>query len=500
MITAMGAMDRIRMLIGDEPTLGRLLERLASIHGDDPLVEEAGDRGLRLSYREGAERVDRMAAGIAAKIEPGDRVVLNVPNGYDLFLLCQAACRAGGVAVPVNDKMRAAEIEHVVDDSGAALVITDSADVLADEGLGDERAMTAHADDVAGIFYTSGTTGLPKGARLTHQALVGTSARMAALPVRLAREAVTGMPVAHIAGFTILVAAMCGGVPVYLLRAFRPTDALDAIESRRATAFVGVPTMYRMMDEAGAADRDLRSIRMWASGADAMPDDLVKKFQRMGATVTLPLVGVDLGEAIFVDGYGMVELAGGVATRVSLPRVTLPLMPLPGNSMKAVDEAGNEVGVGEVGELVVKSRGALKGYHGNDQASHEVLTEEGWVRTGDLARRGPFGLMTLAGRMKHVIKHGGYSVFAVEVETQLARHPDVAEAAVIGLPDDRKGEVPAAVVRLRPGASLTEDALIAWAKEQMADYKVPTRVAFVDELPRTGTDKIQKDALPDLFD
>ena len=496
----MGAFDRIKLLVGGEPTLGLLLERLAAIHGDTRLIEEAGDDGLTLTFAEGAQRVDRLAAGIAAKIEPGDRVVLNVPNGYDLFLLCQATCRAGGVAVPVNDKMRDAEIAHVVEDSGATLVVKDVADVLADEGLGDERAIAARPDDVAGIFYTSGTTGLPKGARLTHQSLVGTSARMAALPVRLAREAVTGMPVAHIAGFTVLVAAMCGGVPVYLLRKFRPTDALDAIESRRATAFVGVPAMYRMMDEAGAADRDLRSVRMWASGADSMPDDLAKKFQKMGATVTLPLIGANLGEAIFVDGYGMVELAGGVATRVALPGVTLPLMPLPGNSMKAVDEDGNEVRIGEVGELVVKSRSALKGYHGNDEASQEVITEDGWVRTGDLARRGPFGLMTLAGRKKHVIKHGGYSVFAVEVETQLCRHPDVAEAAVIGLADDRKGEVPAAVVRLRPGASLSEDDLIAWAGEQMADYKVPTRVVFVDEMPRTGTDKVQKDALKELFD
>jgi acyl-CoA synthetase (AMP-forming)/AMP-acid ligase II len=397
--------------------------------------------------------------------------------------------------------MRDAEIEHVVSDSGATLVVRDVSDVLADEGLGGERAGPADADDVAGIFYTSGTTGLPKGARLTHGALVGSLARIAALPHGFVRaEVVTGMPVAHIAGFTILIAAACGGVPVYLLRKFRPTDALDAIESRRATAFVGVPAMFRMMEEAGAADRDLRSVRMWASGADAMPDDLVKKFQKMGATVTLPLLGASVGEAVFVDGYGMVELAGGVATRMSLPGVTLPLMPLPGYHLKAVDDEGNEVGVGEVGELLVKGRGALKGYHGNDGASREVITDDGWVRTGDLARRGPFGLMTLAGRKKHVIKHGGYSVFAVEVETQLGRHPDVAEAAVIGLPDDRKGEVPAAVVRLRGGAALTEHDLIAWAKEQMADYKVPTRVVVVDELPRTGTDKIQKDALKHLFD
>src|SRR5438445_3790295 len=206
------------MLLGGEPTLGVLLERLAAVHDDTQLVEEAGDDGLRLTFAEGAERVDRLAAGIAAKIEPGDRVVLNVPNGYDLFLCCLAACRAGGVAVPVNDKMRDAEIEHVVTDSGATLVVRDPNDVLADDGLADERVTAVQADDVAGIFYTSGTTGLPKGARLTHHALVGMTARSAGLPLRFAREVVTGMPVAPIAGLTLLVVAMCGGVPVFLLR------------------------------------------------------------------------------------------------------------------------------------------------------------------------------------------------------------------------------------------------------------------------------------------
>jgi len=494
-----GAVDRIKLLIGGEPTLGILLERLAVIEAETQLVEEAGDGGLRLTFAGGAARVDRLAAGIAATIEPGDRVVLNVPNGYDLFLCCLAACRAGGVAVPVNDKMRDAEIEHVVTDSGATLVVRDPNDVLADDGLGDERVTAVQADDVAGIFYTSGTTGLPKGARLTHHALVGMTARSAGLPLRFAREVVTGMPVAHIAGFTLLVGVMCGGVPVFLLRRFNPIAALDAIESRRATAFIGVPAMYRMMEEAGAGERDLRSVRLWASGADTMPDELVKKFQKMGATVTLPLLGANVGEAIFVDGYGMVELAGGVATRVSLPGFRLPLMPMPGNQMKAVDDSGDEVGMGEVGELVVKGPGALKGYHGNEDASRAVITDDGWVRTGDLARRGPFGLVTLAGRKKHVIKHGGYSVFAVEVEAQLEQHPDVAEAAVIGLPDSRKGEIPAAVVRLRAGASLGQDELIAWAQEQMADYKVPARVVFVGEMPRTGTDKVQKDTLRELF-
>ena len=140
----------------------------------------------------------------------------------------------------------------------------------------------------------------------------------------------------------------------------------------------------------------------------------------------------------------------------------------------------------------------MKGYHGQDDATKETITD-GWLRTGDLARKGPFGLVEFAGRKKHVIKHGGYSVFAVEVERSMEEHPSVAECAVIGLPDERKGEIPVAVVRLGEGNGVSEAELVSWAKEHMSDYKAPRQVKIVDDLPRTGTDKVQKDELVKLF-
>jgi long-chain acyl-CoA synthetase len=497
----MGPLDRATLALRRDTTLGTLMERLARVNRDRRLVEEAGT-GLTLTYAEAAARVASMAAGIAARTAPGDRVVVAVENGYELFLLCLAASRAGAVAVPVNPKMTASEIDHVTTDSRAALVIERAADVEGAGGAGGEpmaEAAPAKVSDVAAIFYTSGTTGKPKGAELTHAALIGSATAAALYPAGLRRdEIVSGMPVAHIAGFSILLTAACSGVPLYLLPKFRPTDALDAIESRRATMFIGVPTMYRMMLEAGAEQRDLRSIRLWASGADAMPAELVQTFKKLGAIATLPVVGASVGEAIFIDGYGMVELAGGVAVKISLPLVDLPLVAMPGYQLRAVDDQGRQVRVGEVGELAVKGPGVLKGYHGKEEATAEVL-QGGWLRTGDLARRQPFGLVSLAGRKKHVIKHGGYSVFAVEVEHVLEEHAGVAEAAVIGLPDERQGEVPVAVVRCGAGPAPTEAELIAWAAERLADYKVPQRIRFVDELPRTGTDKVQKDELRHLF-
>jgi acyl-CoA synthetase (AMP-forming)/AMP-acid ligase II len=284
-------------------------------------------------------------------------VVIATPNGYALLLLCAAASRAGGVAVPVNPKMRDDEIAHVVDDSAAAVVVRDSAELEGANTSDGAASAVAAPDDVAALFYTSGTTGKPKGAQLTHRALVGQAGRGALFPSRLRRdEAVTGMPVAHIAGFSMLVQAAMLGVPVFLLRRFRPDVALDAIECRRATVFIGVPAMYRMMLEAGAESRDLSSVRLWASGADAMPFELARTFQRLGATATLPLVEKPVGDALFIDGYGMVELGGGAALKVLPP--LLPLrgamaVPLPGYKLKVVDDAGAEIGGGAVGELVV---------------------------------------------------------------------------------------------------------------------------------------------------
>ena len=476
--------------------LGRVLESLAADHGGGRLVEEHGT-GVCLTYREAADRVASMAGGIAAEVQPGDRVVIAAPNDYDLFLLCLAASRAGAVAVPVNPQMRPAEIDHVVDDSGAALVIRSADDVL-EAPLGE--AVTADPDDVAAIFYTSGTTGKPKGAQLTHNALLGNAELLRKAPALLRKgEVVCGLPIAHIAGFGAMLMFALLGTPMYLLPKFRPTDALDAIESRRSSAFVGVPAMYRMMLEAGAADRDLRSVRLWGSGADAVTPDIVKKFKRFGATFNAPFLGRPVGQAFFMDGYGMVELSGGVAIHMSPPFVDLPMLPMPGCKLKVVDDAGNEVPVGEVGELVVKAPGALKGYHGNEAATKEILTDDGWVRTGDLARRRRFGLVSFAGRMKHVVKHGGYSVFAVEVETTLEEHPSVAEAVVLGLPDERKGQVPVAVIR--PATSGADaDEIQAWAKERMSDYKWPRQIRVVDELPRTATEKVRKDELLALFE
>jgi acyl-CoA synthetase (AMP-forming)/AMP-acid ligase II len=485
---------RLDLARGRDLTLGTLLERVAEVHPHRLLVSEAG-RDRTLTTTDAAELVDRWAGAVAAQSELGDRVVLDLPNGYDVFLLTLAVARAGRVPAPVNAQMTRAEVHHVVADSGAALVVRD-VDELPDVGpFG--PAVAADPRSIAALFYTSGTTGSPKGAQLTHVGLLGGASGLAALPTELRRdELVMALPLAHIFGFALVVGAACGALPVHLLDHFNPIRVLDALETRRATVFAGVPAMYRMLEEAGADDRDLSSVRLWISGADAMPAEVARRFKRRGASLTLPLVGA-VGEAVFAEGYGMVETSGGVAIRVSPPLVPASFggsvgVPLPGVRFRVMGDDGDEVSVGEVGELWLTGPGVLTGYHGSPEATAGALTDDGWLRTGDLVRRGPLGIVNFEGRMKDVIKRGGYSVYAVEVEHDLEEHPDVLEAAVVAVPDERDGEVPVAAVRLADGADLAGADLEAWAIERMARYKVPVRFVEVDDFPRTGTDKIQR--------
>jgi acyl-CoA synthetase (AMP-forming)/AMP-acid ligase II len=490
----------LRLVRARDLTLGTYLERLVEVHGDRTLATDVAT-GRVWTHRAAAEHVARMAGAIAAQVAPGERVVIATPNGIEQVFAVLAVARAGAIPAPVNPQMTDDEIDHVVADSAAGLVVRDL------EPLLDARpAEAAPADpaDVAALFYTSGTTGKPKGVELTHRGLLGGVASAAAWPSTLHRdEAVVALPVAHIMGFVVLLGLAGAGIPAYVLPGFHPDEVLDAIEQRRATVFVGVPAMFRRLLDAGAENRDLSSVRLWGSGADAMPAELAARFKSMGATATLPLVGA-VGEAMFAEGYGMVEAGGGVAVKLSPPGLRAGLgsslgLPLPGHRFRVVDEDGNEVGTGSTGELEVQGPGVLEGYWGSPEAGAAVLTDDGWLRTGDLVRKGVAGSFTFEGRAKDVLMHGGYSVYALEVEQALEAHPDVVEAAVVGLPDPAKGEVPAAAVRLRPAAQLQPDELITWSRQHLSAYKAPRTVLVVDELPRGGTGKIQKDRVRDLF-
>jgi acyl-CoA synthetase (AMP-forming)/AMP-acid ligase II len=528
-----GFLDRLRLAQDNYLTLGSLPGRLAAAHGNRLLAVEG------ISAQWSAVDVDRVTArwcsALAREIVPGERVVVALPNGYEFFLACLAVCRAGGVCVPINDKTTASELAHIVDISGAGVVVRAVAELEspvrrgstagtrrqprstakqpeASPGAGrDPKDGAVHwlssANDVAAIFFTSGTTGKPKGAELSHRGLLAGTQKLAAVPTNLRNdEAIVALPVAHIMGFAAYLGAALMGLQLYVHERFSAETVLDSIETRRASGFIGVPAMYRMLEEAGAASRDLSSVRLWMSGADAMPPELVRRFQSYGATAKLPILGTSVGEAAFVEGYGMVELSGGAAVKVTPPfagsLLTKPIgIPLPSNQLRVVDENDHQVRVGEVGELLVKGPGVLRRYRNDVAATDATMTADGWLRTGDLAKRRPFGAVEFVGRAKDVIKVGGYSVFAAEVQAVLETFPGVAEASVVGLPDARMGESVAVALRqLRDSPPIDLDSVKALAAERLAKYKVPRHWLIMAELPRTGSAKVQRQAVRDLFD
>ncbi|MGB6059159.1 MAG: AMP-binding protein, partial [Microthrixaceae bacterium] len=368
---------RLDLAIRRNGTLAELMLRLAEMHGDNIFVTEETDLGATrtLTYEQAADQVTSWSVVIRARSAVGVPVVIATPNGIDQFLLCLAVSAAGGLPAPVNPQMTDAEVAHVIEDSGAKLVIRDVSELGTGPGARSARQVPAKSaalvslpdpGDVAALFYTSGTTGSPKGAALTHRGLVGQMSMAAAWPFVLRDdEIVMALPVAHIMGFIAVMGAAIAGIPIYFMQKFSPVRVLQAIEYRRCSAFIGVPSMYRTLYEVGAAERDLRSIRVWISGADVMPSDLARKFKAMGASASLPGVG-SIGEAAFIEGYGMVEVGGNVATKVSPPMLPVGLgdslgMSMPGWKLKVVNEAGDKLLPGQVGELMLKGPGVLKG-------------------------------------------------------------------------------------------------------------------------------------------
>ncbi|MBW8484802.1 long-chain-fatty-acid--CoA ligase [Actinomadura parmotrematis] len=475
---------------------------------------------LSFDYAQVDEISGRVASALLGLgLVPGDRVAVQLPNLPQFLFSYFAVLKAGLVMVPLNPLLKAPEVAHHLGDSGAKLLITfETFAAEAVKGAGDVPAYvvnlpgsdarpegTRHfdelyfaedtgeiaatsADDVAVLLYTSGTTGVPKGAELTHfQLYMNCTVAGELFGFRDDDIGLAVLPLFHVFGLSsVLNTAVRFGGTLVLVPRFEVDDVIDAIERHRATIYTGVPTMYFALLRADRAGRDLSSLRVGVSGGAAMPEEVVREFEEAFPGV------------VILEGYGLSETASTATFNVSAEqrRIGSAGRPVWGVRVKIVDEAGAELPPGpeHVGEVLIQGHNVMKGYHGRPEATAAALAG-GWFRTGDLGHLDEDGYLFIVDRVKDLIIRGGYNVYPREVEEVLYAHPDVAEAAVVGRPDERLGEEVVACVTLRPGAAAGDDRaaeLIAHCRERLANYKCPREVRFLDALPLSPTGKILK--------
>ncbi|WP_330350690.1 long-chain-fatty-acid--CoA ligase [Streptomyces sp. NBC_00582] len=460
-----------------------------------------------IAYGELDERSARAAALLRAEgVRPGDRVALMLPNVPEFVVLYYGVLRAGAVVVPMNPLLKARETEYHLTDSGASLLCewhqapgegaqgAAAAGVrhLAVEPAAFAELLTGHEPlpgvaetddaDVAVLLYTSGTTGRPKGATLTHGGLRhNTEVNTVHVQRMTPDDVVVGcLPLFHIFGqICTMSVAVRAGASLTLVPRFEPQAVLDAIARDRATVFEGVPTMYAALLQ-HPSEADVSTLRMCVSGGASLPVEVLHGFERR------------FGCAI-LEGFGMSETSPVVTfNHPDRPRKAGSVgTPIRDVEVRLLDEQGQDVPAGEVGELAVRGPNVMKGYWNRPEETAAAIPD-GWLRSGDLARRDEDGYLYIVDRKKDMIIRGGYNVYPREIEEVLHEHPAVALAAVVGVGHAHLGEEIAAAVVLRPGAAATPDELRTFVKDRLAAYKYPREIWLMDKLPTGPSGKILK--------
>jgi long-chain acyl-CoA synthetase len=462
-----------------------------------------------LTYAQLDDGSARVAALLRSKgLEPGDRVGIMLPN-VPYFALCYyGVLRAGGVVVPMNVLLKEREVAFYLGDpeaklcfawhefaeageagaakAGAELVTVKPPEFEALLGELEPAGEVAErdGDDTAVILYTSGTTGTPKGAELTQANLTRNVEVALDLFDLSAADVVLGaLPLFHSFGQTCgLNCAVRAGACLTLIQRFDPGKALATIQNDRVTVFEGVPTMYAAMLAHPQRQRfDLTTLRLCASGGAAMPLEVMRGFEQTFDCVVL-------------EGYGLSETSP-VASFNHPDRERKPGSigtPVEGVEMKVVDEGREEVPQGGVGEIAIRGHNVMKGYWRRPDATAEAIDAGGWFHSGDMARVDEDGYYFIVDRKKDMIIRGGYNVYPREIEEVIYEHPAVREAAVVGIPHPRLGEEVGAAIALHEGAEATAEEIHAYVKGEVAAYKHPRRIWFVDELPKGPTGKILK--------
>ena len=437
------------------------------------------------------------------------------------------------VLASLNPQLSLAEVRQILERSGTRVLVTDRAifeekigsrDTLPvdhwiqSDGSGVElsgflrpagsgETFTATAIDPAAtiaIFHTSGTSGFPKGAALSSRSLLGarSSTVLAGLFLSSRDLALVALPWSHIMCVSIALYGLMAGIRGCFLERFDVAEALRLIETHGVTSVVGVPAMFARLVNSQPAPEQLSRIRLWLSASDYLPHPVRDGLRRYGALRRLPF-GHRI-PPVLLNGYGMVELGGLAMMGVDLS--LLPgsgdlCLPMPPFQIRIADEAGRPVKTGETGECQIRRPGVSPGYWRDKEKDSGLLTADGWLRTGDLATRNRLGLVRITGRIKDVIKSGGYSVYVRELEEALLAHAAVARAVAFGLPHPEKGEVPVAAVELRDPVQATEAELLAFVRARLAPYKAPRRVWIVPagQLPQNANGKMLRRELQQRY-
>ncbi|WP_179023021.1 FadD3 family acyl-CoA ligase [Streptomyces sp. IMTB 2501] len=531
--------------MGEWNTIPELVRWSAGRYADTEAVAEGR---TRVTYAELGARVERAAAAcLASGLETGDRVAVWAPNSLDWIVSALGAVTAGAVLVPLNTRFKGAEAADVLRRSGARLlfvtgtflgtsyvaglrraageaesgspdgrgplprlpdleqvvVLSEDAppdfrtwkDFLAGgEGVAEaevrDRSAELEGRSVSDIIYTSGTTGRPKGAVITHEQTLRAYEIWSDLAgLRPTDRYLIVNPFFHTFGYKAgVIACLMRGATMIPQPVFNVDTALANIAAERVSVLPGPPTLHQsLLDHPSRDTHDLSALRLVVTGAAVVPLRLVERLRG------------ELGVDTVLTAYGLSEASGIVTMcrRGDAPTVIASTSgrAIPGTEVRLADASGTPVPTGTPGEVLVRGFNVMRGYYDDAEATSEVISPDGWLSTGDVGVLDEAGDLRITDRIKDMFIVGGFNAYPAEIEQLLGVHPDVADAAVIGVPDPRLGEVAKAFVVRRPGATLTSDDLIAWSRREMANYKVPRSVEFVGELPRNASGKVVKGVL-----
>jgi fatty-acyl-CoA synthase len=486
-----------------------LLARRAALSRASVALEDAGS-GRTLTYAQLDARAGRAAGLLASRgVGEGDRVAILCRNRIAFFELLFACARIGAILVPLNWRMPPAELDPHVADCAPSLLFHDGEDAAAIRALSapppaidlhrDYEALVEAAPVVearpawpsAGIWYllyTSGTTGRPKGVIYTYGMAVANHTNIGtAIDLRSTDTTLNFLPLFHTAGINLhSLPTLLQGGRVLVLRGFDAEEVVRLIEARRLDTFFAVPAVYQaLVEHPRFAAAPLGHVRHWGCGGAPLPDALARRCQGLGIRLCNGMGMTETGPTAFLASPAEAwERIGSVGKPQLLVRARI------------VDGAGREVQDGEVGDLQFAGPAVTPGYWNDPEATRAAFTADGWLRSGDLARRDADGFYWIAGRRKEMFVSGGENVFPIEVENVLAAHPAVCDAAVLPAPDERWGEVGRAFLQIAPGAAAPEPGeLEAFCRARLAAYKVPRSFVFVPDFPRTPGGKIRKHLL-----